>query len=152
VDVGGRSFWEGKDVRSIHKKVIVGLAAGLLVGLLPVPASAEGSVDTETSIRKERRKRAVIIYGTLDVNFSENDSPDAEGCVEDRTVQVWGKKSGKDKRVPGVVHSDEDGTWAGRLTGKLDGKFYAKVTKKVFSDRYGELITCAPARSRVVKL
>jgi hypothetical protein len=139
-------------VRALHKKVIVGLAAGLLVGLLPASAIAEGTVDTETSIGKVQRKRAVIFYGTVDVQFSEDASPDAEGCLEDRAVQVWRDKRKTDKRVPGVVHSQEDGSWAGRLTGKLEGKFYAKVTKKVFSDRYGELVTCAPASSRVVKV
>jgi hypothetical protein len=139
-------------MRSLHKKVVVGLAAGLLVGLLPATASAEGSVDTETSIRKVERKRAVVFFGTLDVDFSKDASPDAEGCLEDRAIQVWRDKRKRDKRIPGVVHSLEDGTWAGRLTGKLDGKFYAKVTKKVFSDRYGELVTCAPARSKVVKI
>ena len=139
-------------MRSLHQKVIVGLAAGLLVGLLPVPASAEGTVDTTTSIRKAQRRRAVVFYGTLVVDFAEDASPDAEGCLEDRAVQVWRDSRGRDKRVPGVVHTQEDGSWAGRLTGKLDGKFYAKVTKEVFSDRYGELVTCSPARSRAVRV
>lgn len=138
-------------MRAVHKKVVVGLAAGLLVGLLPASASAAGTVDTTTSIRKAERKRAVVFYGTLVVDFAEDASPDAEGCLEDRSIQVW-RDARKDKRVPGVVHSQEDGSWAGRLKGNLDGKFYAKVTKKVFSDRYGELVTCAPARSKGVKI
>jgi hypothetical protein len=139
-------------MRSLHKKVVVGLVAGLLVGLLPATASAEGTVETETSLRKDERKRAVVFYGTVDVETSEDASPDVEGCVEDRTVQLWRDKRKRDKRIPGVVRTLEDGTWAGRLTGKLDGKYYAKVTKKVFSDRYGELVTCSPTRSRVVNV
>ena len=78
-------------------------------------------------------------------------SPDEGGCLEDRKVSLVKitRVGGQNReRVVDSQRADSDGFYGWRFNSQnaARGTWTVKVDRRIFSDRYGDLVECSAAR------
>lgn len=113
---------------------------------------------TKTCVRKKGR-RICISDTSMHVSFAdhedeEGESPDQGKCsVGPRRITLFEKTSSGNKKVTSAMIGPLlSGAWTGASNTSKGDKFQAVADPFTFSDRYGDLITCAKASSNILKL
>ncbi len=136
----------------VRKKIAITVTGCMIavLGLGAVAEAAEFAFKSEVTIAKARTRRAVIFFGEVRTLEGQGSS-DADECLVRRQIRLV-RITNHGKVSHGSVYSDDFGSWAGKLRNARRGRYYARATRNVFADEYGDLVVCRAATSRLVRV
>ena len=112
------------------------------------------SITSSVSAKYNARKR--VISGSVSYRAADL-SPDEGGCVERRKVTLY-----KSVKVNGQTRlkamdsetADDDGFYGWKFTSAkaAQGTWTVKVERRVFSDRYADLVECSAAKAPSIRI
>ena len=113
--------------------------------------ASETTHRVQSSISAHYNSRKRVISGFVSHN-APNLSPDEDGCLDDRKVSLLkiSKVGGQlRERAVDSQRTDLDGFYGWKFNSQnaARGSWSVKVEKRVFSDRYGDLVECSGAHA-----
>ncbi len=113
------------------------MASSVLVG--GVAQAEEGATKSKVTIKESKK------------GFKGSVSSADENCIADRDVTVYKERKKKKDEKVASTSTDESGDWKAKVN-DADGKYYATVSRSVYSDEYGALYECKKDSSDSVKV
>ena len=111
----------------------------------------------ERECERRRGRRVCRTYATFTARIpaqeEEGETPDQSECRFGRTVKLFEVTRRGNERVASDTTNSSGEANFGRVDGVRQGdEFFARAESSTFSDRYGDLITCAADNSNHVTL
>lgn len=102
-----------------------------------------GDVTVRSNVTMRYGKRADVFKGAVDSL--------RPGCERGRTVKLFKKRAGADRRL-GKDETNRRGKWRIGDFPNPRGRYYAKVVKKTFTSPAGTTVLCTAAVSDVLRM